>query len=222
MGFDKIAEAVTALNEAGLRAQRGYPAGKMPAITGPVAAVNVESITPAQTKLAVRVFSATDGLNCEDAAQTAVQALSGIGASCAVAGCCWDTRAGVFFCLVEALWHERAACTVTVDSKDLPYALDVTAKKQISRVQVTDPETEAVTEECRDLGWSITIRELLPPEYLPETEEKGEFTLYIFRAGGRERYEKCQWVQILLENVPGGIQRTRVARTWNGRSLFAE
>lgn len=222
MGFDKIAEAVTALNEAGLRAQRGYPAGKMPAITDAVAAVNVESVTPEQTKLAVQVFSATDGPGCEDAAKTAMQALSGIEASCTVAGCQWDSRAGVFSCLVTASWRERVACTVTVDGKDVPYAVDVTAKKQISRVQVTDPETEAVTEECRDLGWSITIRELLPPDYLPETEEKGEFTLYIFREGGRERYEKCQWIQILLENVPGGIRRTRVARTWDGRSLFVE
>lgn len=222
MGFDRINQAVAALQEAGLRVRRGYPAGEMPCITGTAAAVNVGAISPEQTKLTIQVFSGVDGPACEDAAAVAFDALSAIGAVCTVEGCRWESRAGVFFCTVAAVWQERAVCGVKVAGTELPYVVGVTVKQQISRVQVTDPVTGETAEECRDLGWSITIEELLPENYLPEKEGKDAFTVYLYRQGGTERYEKCQWVQVLLENVAGGIRRTRVARTWDGRSLFTE
>lgn len=220
MGFDRIAQAVDALNEAGLRAQRGYPAAKQPEITGAVAAVNMQSVTPAQTQLAIQVFSAVDGPSCEDAAKTAMDILSQSGATCTADGCRWDSRAGLFSCMVTATWRVSAACTVKIGNVSVPYANGVTAKKHISRVQVTDPETGETKEEIRNLGWSVTLEELLPADYMPETDTANKFTIYIYRPGGTERYEECQWIQILLEDVPGGLRRTRVARTWENRGIF--
>lgn len=221
MGFDRITEAVDALNAAGLRAQRGYPAGVMPCLTGPVAAVNVKTVSPEETKLAVQVFSAVDGPACEDAARLASETLTGIGAICTAEGCRWDNRAGVFSCLVVALWRERTDCRIVADGKTLSYAVAVSAKKHISSVQVTDAATGETVEERRDLGWSITVEELLPSDYMPETDTKEPFTVYIHRPGGSERYEKCQWVQSLLEDVPGGLRRVRMARTWEIRGIIS-
>lgn len=220
MGYERITQAVDALNGAGLRAQRGYPNGVMPNLTGPVAAVNVGMISAEQTKLLVQVYAAKDGITCEDSAQIASEALADIGALCTVENCRWDSRAGVFFCPVTAIWQEHADCTVMIGSKTLPYATGVTAKKHISRVQVTDPETGNTTEECRNLGWSVTIEEMLPADYMPASDAQSDFTVFIFRPAGTERYEKCQWIQILLENVPGGLRRTRIARTWEARAVL--
>jgi hypothetical protein len=121
-----------------------------------------------------------------------------------------------------AVWTEkRTDNLVTVGNQELVHAIGVTAKKHISRVQVTDPESGAIREENRNLGWSVTIVELLPKLQMPETERQETFTVYIQRPGGKERYEQCQWVQILLENVPGGLRRTRVARTWENRDIVS-
>lgn len=219
MGFARITEAVEALQAAGLRAGRGYTAGKMAALTGPVAAVNVHTVSAEQTVLLVNVYDMVEGPACEDAAKTAMEALEAIGGLCTVTGCQWDGRAGVFCCPVKAVWQEHADCTVTVGNLELVYATGVTVKKHISRVQVTDPESGETKEENRDLGWSVTIVEMLPKDYMPEKERQETFTVYIQRPGGKERYEQCQWVQILLEDVPGGLRRTRMARTWENRDI---
>lgn len=219
MGFDRITQALEALNGAGLRAARGFAAGKMAALTGPVAAVNVDTISPERTVLRVNVYAMTEGPACEDAAQQAAQALESTGGLCTVTGCQWDGRAGVFCCPVKVVWQEHADCKVTLGNQELAYATGVTAKKHISLVQVTDPETGETREENRNLGWSVTIVEMLPKDYMPETERQEVFTVYIQRPGGKERYEKCRWVQNLLENVPGGLRRTRVARTWENRGI---
>lgn len=221
MGFARIKQAVEVLQAAGLQAGRGYRAGKMVTLTEPVAAVNVESLQPEKTVLAVRVYAMTEGTDCEDAAEKAMEALEAIGALCQMEGCRFDSRAGVFCCPVKALWQEHPDCKVTVGNQELVHAIGVTAKKHISRVQVTDPESGAIREENRNLGWSVTIVELLPKLQMPETERQETFTVYIQRPGGKERYEQCQWVQILLENVPGGLRRTRVARTWENRDIVS-
>ena len=220
MGFDRITETVSALQAAGLHAQRGYPADPMPELVQTAVAVNVEQISASQTKLAVQVCSGVDGPSCEDTAETVVTVLSQLGAQCIVEGCRWDSRASVFVCVVKAVWDAMVNCTVKVGNATVLYARCVTAKKHISRVQVTDPETGEQKEECRNMGWSITVEELLPREHMPETDTTNEFTMYIQRPGGTERYEKCQWIQITLENVPEGVRRVRVARTWENRGLL--
>ena len=219
MGFARINQAVEALQTAGLQADRGYRTGKMAALTEPVAAVNVDSIRPEKTSLIIHVYDGTDGAACEDAAEKAMVALEAIGALCQVEACRFDSRAGVFCCPVKAVWQEHADCKVTVGNQELVYATGVTAKKHISRVQVMDSESGEIREENRDLGWSVTIVEMLPKDYMPETERQEVFSVYIQRSGGKERYEKCQWVQNLLENAPGGLRRTRVARTWENRDI---
>lgn len=222
MDLGRVTDAVVVLTDAGIRAQRGYPNKKMPCLTETVAAVNVQRISPEETVLAVQVLSPQDGPKCEDVACEAMQILTELGAMCTMSACSYESKAGVFMCTVTATWKERADCTVKAEGKTLSYAVEVTVQRELSRVRVTDPETGETAEECRDMGWSITIEELLPADYLPEREGTDAFPIYIYRPGGSERYTECQWLSVLLENVPGGIRRRRVARTWETRSLNTE
>lgn len=222
MGLTRVDDAVIELIGAEIPARRGYPGKMMPCLTETVAAVNVQRISQEETVLAVQVLSPQDGPTCEDTACEAMQALTDLGATCTMGECRYESKAGVFVCPVTATWKERPECTVKAEGKTLSYAVEVTVQRELSRVQVTDPDTGETAEECRDMGWSITIEELLPADYLPEKEGMDAFPIYIYRTGGSERYTGCQWLSVLLENVPGGIRRRRVARTWEARSLNTE
>lgn len=221
MGIDRITEAVTALNEAGVRAERGYPAGWMPCVSGVVAAVCMEKATAEKTVLAVYVCTAESGAVCEDGAWQVVQILSGMGAQCTLEACVFQSKTELFVCRVLVQWQAGTACQVKIGSKTLEYVENVRAEKVISRVKVTDAQTGEETEECEDLGWSVRIEELLPNSVQPEEDQDDKFDLYLYRPAGGERYTDCQWVEILLEEVPAGLRRVRVARSWEPRRLLA-
>lgn len=222
MGMDRVSQTLQALKDAEIQAKRGFPKERMPQLTEPVVTVHVERISEEETVLLVRVFSAQDGAQCEDLAWQVKNLLAGLDALCVIGPCRYENQAGVFFCEVTASWQKEADCTVRVLNKTLQYAVEVTTERELSRVRVLDAETGETVEECRDQGWTITIEERLPADYQPESDTTDEFTIYIYRAGGSERYQKCHWMNILLENVPGGIRRRRVARTWDRRSLNTE
>jgi len=221
MGFDRITETVSLLREAGIRTERGRMTGVIPHLTGPVAAVGVEKISPEATILAVHIYgpAAAGGVACEDTACIAVQALTTAKARCTTERCEFDGKAGVFACRILVQWQEKTECAVKVANVTLEHVLSVTAKRSVNRAKVIDPETGEAVEECTDLGWSVTITELLPAEEMVQEDSAEEFTIYIYRKAGWERYLKCRWVQILLEDTPNGLRRVRVARTWEERKL---
>lgn len=107
MGIERVNQAIAALTAAGIRAQRGYPGGKMPSLRGPAAAVCVEKITAGETALSVTVYvpAAAGGALCEDTAWEAMQVLEAAGAVCAMEGCRFDGRAGLFSVRTEAVWE---------------------------------------------------------------------------------------------------------------------
>lgn len=219
MGFAKLTAVVDKLNEKGLRAQRGYPAQRMPDPITTVAAVNVECITPEQTRVVVQIFSPTSGPTCEAGAQIAMTALGELGAIYEVGGCGYDSKMGLYTCRVTGAWKTSSNCTVQVAGINQPYVVGVAVKRAVSRTRVADPETGQMVEECRDMGWNITIEEILPANALPEADVQEEFTLRVFRPTGHESYQKCRWAQISIQSVANGLRRLRIARTWEERTV---
>ena len=222
MGMDRVTQTVQALSDANIRTRRGFPTERMPQLSEPMTAVQVQRMTPGETVLVVTVFSPKGGPDCEDTAWIVYGLLTELGATCTMGACRYESKAGVFACAVTVVWPERVDCTIKAAGKTLQYAVEFTVQREISRVMVLDTDSGQQVEECRDKGWTICIEELLPASYLPETDTTSEFTIYIYRPGGSERYQKCQWLSVLIENVPNGIRRKRVARTWENRSLNTE
>lgn len=220
MGFDKLNEVVAKLKTNGLRAQRGFPAEGMPQLNGTVAAVNLAAITPEQTQVAVQIFSSISGVECETFAQSVAETLVAMGAVYTAEKCDFDSRAGLFTCRVIGTWKANTDCLVRISGESLVYLTSVSVKRTISRTRVTDPVTEETVEECRDIGWNIALEEILPGSVMPDEDADSEFTVYIYRPNGYERFDKCKWVQISLETVANGLRRTRVARTWEDRQIF--
>lgn len=98
MGLECIEAAVAALQQAGIRAQRGYPAGKMPYLTEPVAGVYIREAQADSITVAARICAPMNrgGTACEDAAILAAQALEGIGGRYQIQSCGFDGKAGLF------------------------------------------------------------------------------------------------------------------------------
>lgn len=219
MGLSKLTEVVDKLNEKGLRAQRGYPAKRMPDPLTTVATVHLAAMTPEKTQVAVRIFSPTSGQACEAGAQIAAAALSELGGIYQVDGCSFDTKMGLFTCCVTGSWTTSSNCAVQVAGVNQPYVTGVSVKRSVSRTRVTDPKSGEVTEECRDMGWNITLEEILPANALPEADLQEAFSLRVFRPEGQESYPNCKWVQISLQSVANGLRRVRIARTWEDRTI---
>lgn len=219
MGYTKLTAVVDKLNEKGLRAQRGYPAKLMPDLLTTVAAVNMDSITPENTRVVVRILSPTSGNACEAGAQMAMTAFSELGAIYEAEGCSYDSKMGLFTCRVVGAWKTSSNCTVQVAGVNQTYVVGVSVKRSVNRTRVADPETGQMVEECRDMGWNITLEEILPANSLPPADVDEEFTLRIFRPTGHESYQKCRWVQISIQSVANGLRRLRIARTWEERTV---
>ena len=220
MGFRKVNAVIEALRNEDVSADHSYPEEIMPELDHTVAAVHLNRLTPEMTRVAIHIFSPRKGLRCEEAAARAVGALKGLGAQYQVDDCTFDSKSGCFTCCVLGTWTTNTTASVLVGEKKLNYLTEVSVKRSVSRSMVWDPLEGEMGEDCKDIGWNITIQEMLPADAMPEEDMDGEFMLVIHRTSGYERYNKCRWVQISLESVANGMMRTRVARTWEDRSVF--
>ncbi len=216
MGLEWITKTVEALQQAGIRAQRGYCAEKMPSLDSPVVSVTVAQLQPDATVLAVQVFSsaAQGGLACENMALLAAESLLTIGGVCRVGACSFDGKTGLFSVVVQVSFTRPAAfdrCQVLMNGVALPYAVGFKASysNDVTRTFDTD-NGEPIFLYAKD-GWRLTIEEMLPADMPPEQENMDTFSLQYNRIGGKEFYRYCCWESIVLEPTPSGIRRVRIA-----------
>jgi hypothetical protein len=98
MGNDLIDDVLLTLREAGIRCQRGYPAGRMPYLTGPVVAVNLANTATDLTTVAIHIYApmATGGAKCEDMAHQVVRLMDDLRGVSQVQACRFDSDLGLF------------------------------------------------------------------------------------------------------------------------------
>lgn len=216
-----VDNAVSALLEAGIRAERGYPADCVPALNGPVAAVTVEHSDQKQTRLAVTVYGpgALGGQVCEEMAQTVAQVLREKRARCEVDSCRYDGESGLFSVKVTACWLESLHNTIQIDNAALAYATEFSAVQTRQVQQVTDPESGEKSVVNEEVIWTVAIQELLPFREVMVVDHKDAFTLRVKHENCTEIYPECYWLSITLEEGDGGLIRKRIARSWTERVI---
>lgn len=108
MVIPTVSEAVGHLTAAGIRARRGYPGGRMPQITGAVAAVNVEKAGEKSLTLTAAVCGPQDkgAKVCEALAKKVAAAWTANGAMCSYGGCRFDGQSALFILEVQGTWTE--------------------------------------------------------------------------------------------------------------------
>lgn len=221
MGYEWIQRVIEALQEAGIRAQRGYPAGKNPCLESPVASVCMEKMQTDSTVLAVWIYSPVSmgGTVCEDTAFQVVPILNALGGQCRLEGCSFHGKAGVFampvyvtFCRIgsEEGWSVKVAGVEQV------YAIGFKAEYLSSVGVEYDSQTGSPYFSRRTKGWQLTIEELLPKEHPAEEENMNTFTVEYTDSGGVRRFQGCFLERVLLETTAEGYRRTRIVRSIQG------
>ncbi len=216
-----VDNAVAALHEAGIRAERGYPAARIPALTGPVVAVTVEHSDQKHTCLAATVYGPAEqgGQVCESLAQTVAEVLREKRARCKVDNCHYDEESGLFSVKVSASWLESLRNTIQIDNATLAYATEFSAVQTRQVQQVTDPETGKKSVVNEEVIWTVAIQELLPFREVMVVDHKASFTLQVKHDNCTEIYPECYWLSITLEEGDGGLIRKRIARSWTERII---
>lgn len=109
MGYQWINETIQALQQAGIRAQRGFPVEKIPYLTTSVAGVSVDLVQAGMITLAVRIYTPLKqgGAVCEDTAALAAETLIPLGADCQIYSCTFDSQMGLFRMTVLATFPQQ-------------------------------------------------------------------------------------------------------------------
>ena len=217
MGHEWIERVIGALRQAGIRAQRGYPAGKVPCLGAPAAAVCVERLKPEAAVLAVRFYAPASlgGTTCEDLAVTAAQTLRELGGVCRVERCEFDEKAGLFTLPLYVTFSRagmKESWSVKVGGVVQPYATAFKAEYLSDVFRRFDTNTGVPVFTREDDGWRLTIEELLPEELPAENEDMEMFDVEYCSPGGVLWYEHCIWERILLQPMASGGRRLRIAR----------
>ncbi len=217
----QVENAVLALKNAGIRAERGFPGELSPAILEPVVAVTVEHSDQKKIRLAATVYGPghLGGRVCEELAQTVADVLREKRGICQVRECGFDPESGLFSVKVMALWMQSLHNTVQIDNATLAYATDFSAVQTRQVQQVADPETGEKQVVNEDVIWTVAIQELLPFREVMVVDHKESFTLRVKHENCTEIYPECYWLSITLEEGDGGLVRKRIARSWTERVI---
>ena len=101
-----VNQVISALRTAHIRADEAYPGGRIPALTGAVAAVRLGKVDRSMrtTNVEVVIMSPAKGGGslCESTALEAVEVLQNMGGTCVKDVCKFDEMADVFYIEIEA------------------------------------------------------------------------------------------------------------------------
>lgn len=219
--MDKVTSVVSALQDAGIRADRGYPSKMMIVPESPIVTVTVDASSQKETVLAVTVYGPADqgGRVCEELAQTTAEVLRGQKARCDVGPCRYDPDTGLYALPLLATWKNFSHNVVRIDGEMLAYVTDFSAVQTRQVEPVTDEETGQVNVVNEEVIWTVAVQELLPFSEVMEVDPMDAFTLSVVHDNCTETYPECYWLSITLEETDGGLIRKRIARSWVERTV---
>ncbi len=212
MGQTIVSQVIDGLTAAEIRADEAYPGGRIPALTGPVAAVRLGKVDRAvrSTTVLVTVMSpaASGGTACETAALQAVAAMEDLEGVCVKDVCKFDEMADVFYIEIQAVFQGVAQAE---DFTPGP-GFSVTIGEQPMTAVVSFSSQRKVEGDITDISsakWEFTMEELLGPGYSEPPDPAEPFLLVLTRETGEERFVNCTWLSVKREETLRGIYQTR-------------
>ena len=217
-----VNQVIRQLREADIRADEAYPGGRIPALTGAVAAVRLGKIDRSVRATAVQVVvmspASGGGSQCESTALQAIDVLQEMGGTCTKDVCKFDEMADVFYIEIEAAffgteladgWSAGPGFSVTIGMQDMPHAVSFGMQR------ATDEEITAIS----NAKWQFTLEELLPPGRSEPPEPQEPFTLTVVREMYDEVLSGCHWISAKREDTLRGVSHIRVGIA-NSRSVM--
>jgi len=202
---------IDALKTADIRSDEAYPGRRIPALTGPVAAVRLGKIDRAVRTTTVEVVlmspAAGGGSLCENTALRAVEALQEMGGTCIKDVCKFDEMADVFYIEVKAEffgtaleddWSAGPGYSITNGEQPMPHVVSFSAQR------AADEETALSAAK-----WNLVMEELLIPGYSEPPDPTEPFVLKVSRSGGDETFTGCRWTSQQRQDTIRGVTQTR-------------
>lgn len=217
-----VNQVIRQLRDADIRADEAYPGGRIPALTGAVAAVRLGKIDRSVRATAVQVVimspASGGGSQCESTALQVIDVLQEMGGTCTKDVCKFDEMADVFYIEIEAAffgteladgWSAGPGFSVIIGMQDMPHAVSFGMQRAI------DGEVTAIS----NAKWQFTLEELLPPGSSEPPEPQEPFTLTVVREMYDEVLSGCHWISAKREDTLRGVSQVRVGIA-NSRSVM--
>ena len=217
-----VANVIDALQKADIRSDEAYPGSRIPALTGPVAAVRLGKLDRSVRTTAVQVTvmspAKSGGALCENTALRAVEALQDMGGTCIKNVCKFDEMADVFYIDIEATffgtakegkWSAGPGYSVTIGAQPMEHTVSFSVQ-------------QAVSEEVTQLGsapWTFTLEELLIPGTSEPPDPQEPFTLSVSRSNGDEQFTGCRFTSRQRQDTIRGVTQIRKG-TAEGRTVM--
>lgn len=206
-----VGNVIETLTETGIRADEAYPGRRIPALTGPVAAVRLGKMDRSVRTTAVEVVimspAAGGGSLCESTALRAIEALQDMGGTCTKDVCKFDEMADVFYIDIEAeffgtamenKWSAGPGYSITIGAQPMPHVVSFSAQR------TADEETTLSA-----AHWNLVMEELLIPGYSEPPDPTEPFVLKVSRSGGDETFTGCRWTSQQRQDTIRGVTQTR-------------
>ena len=207
-----VGTVIEALQDADIRADEAYPGGRIPALTGPVAAVRLGKVDRAVRTTAVQIIvmspAALGGSVCESAALRAIEALEAMGGVCVKGLCQFDDMADVFHIEItaeffgvakESSWSPGPGYAVKIGSQKMEWVTGFSIRRQ------TDEEVTAIA----NAVWEFTMEELLGPGSVDPPDPTEPFTMTVTRDMTDESFTGCTWTSVKRTDTLRGISQIR-------------
>lgn len=207
-----VGNVIDALKGVDIRADEAYPGRRIPALTGPVAAVRLGKIDRSVRTTAVEVVimspASGGGSLCENTALRAVEAIQDMGGTCVKDVCKFDEMADVFYIDIEGTffgtalegkWSAGPGYSITIGSQPMEYVVSFAAQR------ATDDEVTDIA----NAKWTFVMEELLPPGTSEPADPSEPFALSVTRALGDELFTGCKFTSQSREDTIRGVTQIR-------------
>ena len=207
-----VGNVITALSGVSIRADEAYPGRRIPALTGPVAAVQLgkmdRSVRTTAVKVVIMSPASGGGSLCESTALRAIEALQKMGGTCVKDLCKFDEMADVFYINIEAeffgtamenKWSAGPGYAITIGQQPMEQVVSFSVQR-------------TVTDEVTDIGnapWTFTLEELLIPGTSEPPEPSEPFTLTVSRSNADEQFTGCRFISQQRQDTIRGVTQTR-------------
>ena len=207
-----VSNVIEALKNANIRADEAYPGGRVPALTGPVAAVRLGKVDRAVRTTAVQVIimspASQGGSTCESTALRAIDTLQDMDGVCTKGLCQFDEMADVFHIEITAeflgvakenKWSPGPGYAVKIGNQSMEWVTGFSIQRK------TDDEITAIA----NAVWEFTMEELLGPGSVDPPDPSEPFTLTVTRDLTDETFTGCTWTSVKRTDTIRGISQVR-------------
>lgn len=209
MGTSIVAQVIDKLATDGIRAERGFPGKRMPALEAPGVAVSLakqdQASGTATVQAAVLCPASLGGEECEMLAVQVYQKIQSLGADCTQGSCSRIGQTDLLCVYVSAVFYGQegpdgwSKIKVEMAGVDMPRAVSLSAWQSVDATVTTLSST----------AWSWRLEEMFLPEDMEQAEPQEPFMMTVKRGNLSEIYSACTLTSRRVEVTSSGLRRIR-------------